>query len=89
MALTRSRPKVGVGYLGPYPEELWSVLAQAWQGGFSIASNYARDHAPVVALAASLGWISTVSLCGRKYGRTWHITAEGVSAFNSREQVNG
>lgn len=41
----------------------------------------AREASTEVALAASMGWISTVSLDGAGYGRMWNVTAEGVAAY--------
>jgi hypothetical protein len=85
MPLTRSRHKVGRGYLGPLPSEVWEVVAVAWEAGIAVSSNYAREHSAVVALAASLGWISNVALDGKTYLRHWNVTAEGVTALNHRE----
>ena len=79
----RSRPKRGVGYFGPYPEALREVLEQASRQGFAVASNFSREFSTEVALAASLGWISTVSHDGRSCGRTWNVTLEGQSALRS------
>ncbi|MCW2317123.1 hypothetical protein M2322_002677 [Rhodoblastus acidophilus] len=47
-----------------------------------VASNFAREYSTYLSLAASLGWITTISLDGLRYSRTWNITAEGVSAYN-------
>ncbi len=79
--LGRSRHKVGRGYLGPHPQDLWPVIESAWQHGIAVSSNFARHYSQEVALAASLGWISTVTLDGLGFTRTWNITAEGVSAY--------
>lgn len=84
----RSRHRTPIhatGYFGPMPEELWEVLTVAWEAGLAVSSNMARELAPEVALAASMGWISTVSLDGRTYQRVWHITAEGMMVLRGRE----
>ncbi len=80
-SLGRSRHKVGRGYTGPLPEDLWLVLETAWQVGIAVSSNFARHYSAEVALAASLGWVSSISLDGLAYTRTFNITAEGVSAY--------
>jgi hypothetical protein len=38
-----------------------------------------------VALAASIGWISNVSLDGLSFNRVWNITHEGVTALSQQE----
>ena len=78
------------GYTGRIPKTLWDVLRLAWEGGgIAVSSNYAREASREVALAASIGWISTVSLDGKHYHRVWNITAEGVAAFNNRKELGG
>lgn len=85
MPLTRSRPKVGMGYFGPIPLEVWNVIEQAHGHGFTCSSNYARQYAPYVALAASLGWISNVSSDGQSFLPIWNSTAEGVNALKHKD----
>lgn len=75
--LGRSRVRLGVGYVGPLPEGLVAVLREAYTKGFSVASNFTRQHDTDVAFAASNGWISTIDHSGSGYGRTWRITLEG------------
>lgn len=85
--LARSRYKSsGRGYLGRYPKLIWQVVSIAWERGISVQSNYAREHADIIALAASLGWISTVSLDGKGYSREWNVTAEGTIALNHQQE---
>jgi hypothetical protein len=87
MSLSRSRPKSHVhrGYLGPIPPEVWEVVRQAWEVGIYVSSDGARVLAPYVALAASIGWISNVSLDGLSFNRVWNVTAEGVAALGHKE----
>lgn len=85
MARARSRLKVGRGYNGPLPPDLWLVVTVAWEHGIAVSANFARQYAPEVALAASLGWISTVSLDGTEALRHWNVTQEGVTALNNKE----
>lgn len=53
------------------------VLRQAWLHGFRTKSNFARDHADEVAIAASLGLIST-TIGKNLFDRTWRITRKGM-----------
>jgi hypothetical protein len=53
------------------------VLTHAWKNGFTCRSNYARENAEVVALAACRGLITTHVLADH-YGQTWRITAKGL-----------
>jgi len=72
-------------YTGPLPEALWQVLHVAWEGGgISVQSDFARTMAPYLGLAASMGWVSTISLDGRSFGGRWHVTFEGTMAYSSR-----
>lgn len=89
MPLTRNRVRTSSarGYTGKVPAHVWDLLGLAWEVGVAVSSNTAREYAPEVALAASLGWISTVSLDGKRYLRVWNVTAEGVSALNHREML--
>lgn len=90
MALTRSRHRTITtpnGYTGPLPQAIWEVVRCAWEDGIAVSSNVARELSAEVALAASLGWISTVSLDGRRHTRVWNVTAEGVTALNHKEMM--
>ena len=82
MTVTRSPAKRPRGYLGRHPAQLWATVARAWETGIAVSGNHARTHAPIIALAASLGWISTVSLSGKRFTGRWNVTAEGVMALN-------
>lgn len=53
------------------------VLKRAWLVGFRTKSNFAREFADEVAIAASLGLIST-KIGKDKFDRTWHITRKGL-----------
>jgi hypothetical protein len=56
---------------------LTDVLHQAWVRPFSVQSNFAREHAAIVAMAASDGFITTRIAAG-VYARHWHITLKGL-----------
>jgi hypothetical protein len=54
-----------------------SVIQKAWLQGFRTKSNFARLYADEVAIAASLGLIST-KIGKEKFDKTWHITRKGL-----------
>lgn len=54
-----------------------SVIERAWLQGFRTKSNFARLYADEVAIAASLGFIST-KIGKEKFDKTWHITRKGL-----------
>jgi hypothetical protein len=56
---------------------LTEVLERAWKSGFSTKSDFAREHADFVAMAASDGFITTRIAAGL-YGRDWQITPSGL-----------
>lgn len=39
----------------------------------------------MVALAASLGWLTTISPDGQTYTRQWRLTAAGLQALYQKE----
>ena len=53
------------------------VLKRAWLIGFRTKSNFAREFADEVAIAASLGLIST-KIGKDHFDKTWHITRKGM-----------
>lgn len=54
------------------------LLTRALEGPFKTKSNFARDNADLVAMAASDGFITT-RLAAGLYDRVWHITPLGLS----------
>lgn len=54
-----------------------AVLKRAWLVGFRTKSNFAREYADEVAIAASLGLIST-KIGKDQFDKTWHITRKGL-----------
>lgn len=81
MPLGRSKARVGVGYVGEVPEAIWEVVRRAFEGGFAVSSNFAREHSTELALASSMGWVTTIHLDGLSYGRTWLATLQGAGAL--------
>lgn len=60
-------------------------MQEAHERGVAVQSNFARALSPQVALAASLGWITTVDPGGRTYSRIWRITVAGLTALNNKD----
>lgn len=56
------------------------ILGKAHKGGFKTKSNFARKYANEVAIAASIGLITT-RLNGVNFGTTWYITKQGLETF--------
>lgn len=79
--LTTGTLRSQVAYLGDYPEEIWVVLEKAWDGPIWLASDFARAYKEQVALAASLGWISSIHPGGLGYSDRWHLTLAGFQAL--------
>ncbi len=52
------------------------VLVKAWDGGFTVSSDFARRNAILVAAAASAGFITSLTPEGGM-GATWKITPKG------------
>ena len=62
-------------------DALTTVLYRAYTSPFSTKSNFARDHATLVAQASSRGLI-TAFIPGFGFGNLWHITATGLTVLN-------
>jgi hypothetical protein len=54
------------------------ALEKAWKGGIALQSQFFRENPRLVALAASLGLITTLDPLGN-YGGIWRVTPEGCS----------
>jgi hypothetical protein len=57
------------------------VIRKAWMAPFSTKSNYAREHANEVAVAASLGFIST-KIDNNTHTNKWLVTVEGLARLH-------
>ena len=53
------------------------MLERAWSRPFTTKSDFAREQASLVAMAASDGYITTRQAAGL-YGHDWRITPKGV-----------
>lgn len=56
---------------------LVDVIIEAYKRGFSVKSDFARLNADYVAMAASMGLVST-RLHSNFYSREWRPTVEGL-----------
>ena len=56
----------------------YEVLARSHFEGFTTKSDYARDHADVVAMLACVGFIST-QIKTHQWSNLWKVTAEGLA----------
>jgi hypothetical protein len=54
-----------------------TILRRAWLQGFRTKSDFARIYANEVAVAASLGLIST-KIGSERFDKSWHITRKGL-----------
>lgn len=62
-----------------------TVLRKAWLTGFRTKSDFARTYADEVAIAASLGLITTK--IGREhFDRTWRITRKGMDFLGDTDE---
>lgn len=68
----------------PDSTKLLAVVRRAWRSPFSLACDFCRQHVAFVAMAASMGLITTRIQPG-VYGRTWHVTALGIRMLNEME----
>lgn len=60
---------------------LTSILARARNAPFRTKSDFARENANLIAMAASDGFITTRIATGL-YGRDWLITAAGIQRLH-------
>lgn len=60
--------------------DLVTVLERAWTKPFKTKSDFARQNADMVAMAASDGFITTKIATGF-HGREWLITPLGLSHY--------
>lgn len=61
-----------------------NVLRKAWLQGFRTKSDFARQFANEVAIAASLGLIST-KIGSERFDKAWHITRKGLGFLQESE----
>jgi hypothetical protein len=67
---------------------LLEVVLEAQRYGFTVKNDFARKHAEYVAMAASIGLIST-RLFGNVYASEWRPTPKGLALLNERaDEIN-
>lgn len=66
------------------PPEVFVVTAEAYELPFATKSNFAREYADYIAIAAAVGWI-TVQRKDLSFGRRWLITLDGLNALRNKE----
>ena len=59
-------------------KHLLEVVLEAYKRSFSVQSDYARAEAEYVAMAASIGYIST-RVYGNVFSRDWRPTVKGLT----------
>jgi len=67
-------------------KQLIKLLDYAWQDGFEVQSRYFREHAELVAMAASLQLITT-RVNRDVFSSTWQITAKGHRWLNEAKEL--
>ena len=65
-------------------DELLTVLYAAHEGEITVSSNFAREKALFIAMAASMGLLST-KITRDVYGRVWKLTCGGLRFINETE----
>lgn len=68
-------------------KKLIALLDYAWQQGFTVQSDYARQHAELVGMAASLQLITT-RVNRDVFSRSWQITAKGHRWLNEAKELS-
>jgi hypothetical protein len=63
------------------PDHLKHLLHQVYIKPMAIQSNVARRDAALVAMAASLGLITT-QISSHQFGRDWRVTNKGLLLLN-------
>mgnify|MGYP001419382773 CR=1 FL=1 len=68
------------------PTRLLDVISRAQLAPFRVQSDFAREAAPVVAQAASQGYITTKRPDG-SFGRDWLITTMGALYIEQMQEL--
>lgn len=58
-------------------KDISAVIDRAFMGGVTVQSDFARANASILAMAASMGLITTKTSEG-DFGRTWRATCDGL-----------
>lgn len=84
MTLSAPKEKIGRKLI---EDKLGPIVYKAWSEGFSVSSNFARQYAGHVGMAASMQLITT-RITKNVYGSVWQITAKGIRVLNELEWVD-
>jgi hypothetical protein len=63
--------------LTPIDQQLGQTVLRAHLDGIALQSDFFRSNAPYVAMAASLGYLTT-HIGGNEYCSEWHPTSRGL-----------
>jgi hypothetical protein len=66
------------------PTTLSIIVAEAWKRGIAISGDFAREHAALVGMAASMQLITTWSGADT-YSHRWQVTTKGLRWLNEQE----
>ena len=77
--------------LTPIDKRLSEVMVESYRKNFSLQSDFFRANAPYVAMAASLGYLTT-RVYGDVYSSEWRPTSKGLrwleKTFGKNAQVD-
>jgi hypothetical protein len=73
--------------LTPTDRMLARVILEAYRKGFTVQSAYARAQADYLAMAASLGLVST-RVYGHVFSREWRPTLKGLAFANQALELD-
>jgi hypothetical protein len=64
------------------PTTLSTIVGEAWKRGIAISGDFAREHAALIGMAASMQLITTWS---GVYSHRWQVTTKGLRWLNAQE----
>lgn len=71
------------------PPGVLQVLLQAWRSPFTTKSDFARSEAPLVALCACAGLLTTTTHDPQEpWGPYWRVTAKGLLLIEGMPQCS-
>lgn len=65
-------------------ERLTTALSHIWRSTVTVKGDFARTHADIIAMAASMQLITT-RVGPNAYAGAWQITAKGLRHVNENE----